>query len=269
MSSDGSDASRVKENGWRQGSVLRESTANQLELKSSGGRARFVVISHDCDITNSDFENEPFVELLEAEIIEPSEKKGFYEWGKNPRILDFTQPTETWRFRISRRHFVLRQSLCNASPADIELDRDQVRSLANWVARRYIRAAFPDEFNKRVRGVLGSVRKQLKNQGDHLTAIFLQVTDEELDKSAPYEISICGTMRHEDYEDRNRRNAAQALLNAMEAAFEKLGDGITVELCELKSEAEVTLDDRRMLKRWDFDDLTIRGDGIDELPPRD
>ncbi len=31
----------------------------------------------------------------------------------------------------------------------------------------------------------------------------------------------------------------------------------------------MSLDDRRKLLRWDFDDLTVRGKAISELPPID
>jgi hypothetical protein len=270
MSSDLSDVSNVKQNGWRQGSVLRDCTVKELRLQDSGNRTRFVVISHDCDVTNSSLENEPRVELLRAEVIQPSEKLGLQEWGKNPRILDLQQGNEVWRFRIHERQFVDRQNLCNAVPDEIGLSRDHVRSLANWVARRYVREAFPDKFNERVSRAVVGIRRQLKRYGDHLTAIYLQVSDSELGDGVPYEITICGTMREDDYEDTNRRMAAQSVLDALEAAVHKFGKGgIVVRECVLKSEAEVTLADRRMLKRWDFDDLTIRGDGVPELPAGD
>ena len=43
-------------------------------------------------------------------------------------------------------------------------------------------------------------------------------------------------------------------------------DGIDVVQSELRSESQVSLAELRLLKRWDFDDLTLRDDDPDAIP---
>src|SRR5690606_26491633 len=62
-----SDGARIKDLGWRQGSILPRALCQ--ELQSIGdlgvpaeGDAVLVVVSHDCDVTNASLLNEPKVE---------------------------------------------------------------------------------------------------------------------------------------------------------------------------------------------------------------
>jgi len=110
------------------------------------------------------------------------------------------------------------------------------------------------------------LRDQFKKKGDVLTAIYILVVDEELHDETPYEIVIWASMRAEDYENPNAQAEAQSLLDKVEAVLQEL-DGVDVKESELKSEAQISLDDLRGLKRWDFDDLTIRGQPTSKLPP--
>jgi hypothetical protein len=66
-----SAANRIREAGWRQGAVLRDQDVVALrehmverkipEPMESGW---WIVITHDCDLLNSNFEKEPWFELL-------------------------------------------------------------------------------------------------------------------------------------------------------------------------------------------------------------
>ena len=75
-------------------------------------------------------------------------------------------------------------------------------------------------------------------------------------------------MRVEDYALPDRREGAQELLDEIEASLADC-DGIEAKESHLKPEDKISLDDRRRLVRWDFDDLTVRGNAVSELPPID
>ncbi len=77
-------------------------------------------------------------------------------------------------------------------------------------------------------------------------------------------------MRVDDYMLPQRREKAQELLDKVEAPLGDC-DGIEVLESRLKSEEEISLDDcrRSKLKRRDFDDLTIRGQPVSDIPSDD
>ena len=271
------DATEIKNKGWRQGSVLPDALAQRLigqgVLSRSEWPQKLVVASHDCDVTNRSFEAEPTVELLCAAVLGVSEKDGRYFWGKNPRHYQVERKLagdrSIWQFSIQDRVWLPRQRLLDSEPdAALALPSDDMRRVALWLARRYRRPAFPDTFVERTREATAKIRKPLKSQGDLLTAVFLFGVDEELPSETPYEIIMYGSMRAEDWSDPNARACAQTLLDEIEGAFGE-SHGVDVRECLLRSEADISLDDIRLLKRWNFDDLTIRGQEPSDLPPED
>lgn len=272
-----SDATQIKTNGWRQGSVLPDPFVQHLTEKSiltpSEHARKFIIASHDCDVTNRSFAAEPAVELLSAEVLPASKKDGNYFWGRNPRYYQLERKgagaTTVWQFSIQERLWLPRRHLLDSEPdAALAMPPDDIRRLALWLARRYHRVAFPDEFVDRTKGATQKLRRPLKKHGDLLTAVFLLGVDEDLPPETPYEILIYGPMRAEDWSDPEQRASAQVLLNKVEAAFGQ-SPGVEVTQSVLCSEADISLDDRRRLRHWDFDDLTIQGEGPAALPPAD
>lgn len=269
------DAREVKNKGWRQGSVLPDAFVQSLRengsLAPSIGEQKFIVASHDCDVTNPSFEAEPDVELLPAAVLDASEKDGNYFWGKSSRFYQLERNSSggqcIWQFSIQDRILFPRRYLLASQPdTESALTNDEKRGLALWLARRYHRAAFPDAFVDRTRRAAGKLRKPLKDQGHHLTAILLFTEDDELPSELPYEIIIYGSMLAEDWSEPRARAAAQELLGSIEASFGEC-DGIEVKELVLCSEADISLDDLRRLKRWDCDNLTIRGEQPNRLVP--
>lgn len=271
-----SDAIEVKNRGWRQGSVLQGVFADLLVseelLPGAEHPQEFVIASHDCDVTNRSFDAEPEVELLSAAVLDLSEKDGNCFWGRNPRRYQLERSVphaSIWEFSIQRRVWIPRQRLLESEPdAQLALSCDDIDRLALWLVRRYRRAAFPDRFVERTRAATRKLRGPLKKHGHRLTAVFLLVADDELPEGTPYEVVLYGTMHVDDWSDPDARQFAQALLNKIEVALGE-SDGVEVKESVLLSEAQISLDDRRRLTRWDFDDLTIRGHDPGQLPPED
>ncbi|MEZ6115545.1 MAG: hypothetical protein R3C28_03075 [Pirellulaceae bacterium] len=187
--------------------------------------------------------------------------------GKNARKLQIEFDDKTYEFDAATRMMLPRVLLAQHTPRQYQLDRETVQHIISWVARKYIRSAFPDEFNERIRPAANKLRKVFKKQGGLLSAIFLTVSDEEFGRDQDYELVIFGAMRVLDHNDSKKRREAQKLVDKIEAELEQC-DGIEVESSELRSEAEISLADIRVMKRWENDiDLTLREEGEDAVPP--
>ena len=278
MERDNTDATQVKRNEWRQGSILPAVLVKTLIAKGQvpwklSDDQLLVVISHDCDVTHPSFETEPDVELLRATLMPSSEKQGHYFWGKNPRnyhLEDSSAGTSViWQFSVHDRVRIPREFLVNVTPdPNYSLEPDNLRRLRQWLAHRYSRQAFPDAFNERTQDATKRLRNKLKAKGDLLAAVYLAVHDEELSPDEPYDIIMFGSMRVEDFGLPEKRSGAQEVLDKIEDALDEC-DGIDIKESAIRSEADISLDEMRKLKRWDFDDLTVRGASFADMPPEE
>jgi hypothetical protein len=255
---DTDNADQIRRDGWRQGSILPELLHQELVAadiipgRFSSGIA--LVLSHDCDITNRSLRSEPSAEIIVARRV--SNLDGSCTQGKNPRRLDFeviednqTLPYRTCpddRFRIPRERFLGWEP----DPGK-RCEGKTVRCLANWISRRYLRAAFPDEFNERLRDKRKTIKQVLQRRGHDLTAVYLSLNStEELPASAIYQVSVFATMRVDDYEVPSKREHAQEAVDEIAEAMHDC-EGILLADASLVSEADVTLDDLLYMIRWD------------------
>jgi len=297
-------AEQIKANNWRQGSILPgrlvqvldktgalnmdAENASQASLFSqivppilskcfsisnsaSASSGVWVVITHDCDVTNHSLDLEPFVEIVFGELISQQEKDGNKEWGKNSRVLQIASPvglyeeTSFLEFNANTRVAVPRRFLAEFQPADSRLPAETVERFRSWFAKRYVRRGFADTFNERTRKAVSKLRKKFKKTGHLVSGVYLLVADDELE--GDYEVIVWVAMRTADYDNSSKRKDANVLMGTIEAELDGC-DGVTVLDSELRSEAEISLDDLRLMKRWDFDDLTLRDEPQDTIPPQ-
>ena len=219
-----------------------------------------VTISHDCDITNESYDREPFAELLAGKLITDSERDGGLEWGKNSRALILPIPENPFgnvfiRFDATKRFCVPRRLLASHRPISDGLTSESIYLLSAWVAKRFVRRAFPDEFNRRIAKATTKLRSQFKTKGDVLSGIYILVSDEEIEDD--YEIIIWGTMKDEVFDNPEQRRQATALIDQVGEKLDNC-DGIVVNESQVIRESDFSLTDLRLMKRWDFDDLTMR-----------
>lgn len=155
----------------------------------------------------------------------------------------------------------------HAPDIDRRLDTTERRCLAQWLGKRYVRAAFPDAFNDRVRPATSRLRKHLKKTGGALIGglYVLLNSDDELPDDVPYEMVLRGVMRVEDHESPEKREQALATMKAVAAELGRLPD-IELSDWELVSAAEMSLDDLDYFQRWDYDDLSDRTEGAARTP---
>ena len=163
-------AYQVKRNGWRQGSILDLGLVDELTdrglLPKQDTRGIWFMLSHDCDITNHSFDNEPNAEVIYGESIDnPNRKDGNKKWGKNSRLLQIEQGKETFEFNANGRVLFPRVYLAKHQPSGRTFDSDSMWQIVCWVALRYNRRAFADEFNLRVDAAGKRLRKKLKKDG--------------------------------------------------------------------------------------------------------
>ena len=272
------EAAGIKVNGCRQGSILGavlvEKLVSEGHLSHRTNEDVWVVVSHDCDVTNASFTAEPTVEVICGEIIEPVRKQGDRYWGKNPRLLQIDEsvgddePNVHLEFNVQYRAVLDRKCLIGESPSTKTLARETIQRLVAWIAKRYTRRGFADEFNERTRPAVTKLRKCFKKQGHLLSGIYLLVVDDELNADEDYQVVLWAAMRMEDYESTEKQHEAVTLLGAIEAEMNG-SDGVVVLQSELRSEAEISLADIRLMKRWDFDDLTLRDDDQEAIAGSD
>lgn len=261
------DAGAVKQNGWRQGSVLGaelvEHLAEMKVLPRMLEPGNWVVISHDCDVTNGSFEKEPFVELMFAKCVE--QQDGNKRWGKNSRLLQIVESNRIYEFNAHDRRTLPRRYLVGHKPDLTELSNESREQLIGWVGRRYTRRAFADEFNRRSGPAVRTLRRRLKQDGALISGIYILVSDEELSADVDYEVVVWASMKKDDYAIEEKRTSAMDLLGEIETALNDC-NGIVVEGTDLRPESEISIADIRIMKRWDYDDLTVRDEGAEALP---
>jgi len=144
-------AVNIRERGWRQGSVLIPTNLDP-EIRdglSLHEDSLLFVLTQDCDLVQPDFEKEPYVELLEIRPVTTVD--GNYEHGRNARKLDFFLGESAYRASCHDRHRLNRAILANIEPSGYHpVERTLCDMVADWIAKRYARPAFPDAFNRRL-----------------------------------------------------------------------------------------------------------------------
>src|SRR5215469_16523854 len=138
---------------WRQGQALTSDTASRLGLSGAeeSRKALVLVISHDCDLTQS-CEIEPFVEVLVGRRVAAVD--GNFTHAKNPRRLHLVAGqggAALYLDLVARdKRLVPKEQLAGELPDETFALAPRDRSvLQRWLAARYRRSAFPDEFNRR------------------------------------------------------------------------------------------------------------------------
>src|SRR5260370_14517935 len=176
-----------RETRWRQGPELAKesSVARDLVPAESVESSVTVVISHDCDLAQLP-EAEPLVEIMVAQRTDKPD--GNCTHAKNSRRLHrpctASGTPACLDLRAQTKATIRKDDLASHTPnAEVVIDPKEKNVLQRWLAVRYRRAAFPDEFVKRLNdtGVAKRIAKILEPLGKHMIAVFFDV-DEGLEK---------------------------------------------------------------------------------------
>ena len=263
-----SGSSTVGDQGWRQGSVMppslfgRVSEATALTVES--GVSCAVVLSQDCDVVHPSYSQEPTVEIIRATRI--ARVDGNFTFAKSSRKLhlDFDQNGTPQPFELSahERGWVDRRLLEPEKPdPNLKLPEDATRLLARWIARRYRRDSFPDQFVQRLSEKKPNKKllKLLEKTGEHISGIFVLLnSQEELPPKDDYEVTLWATVPVESFgEEQLRAQLENEFLDELEDILGSFS-GIRILDAMVVSEADFSLSDIRNTRKLDYDTLSYR-----------
>lgn len=268
---------------WRQGHALSSEAAAAFGLAhhSHPGDTLVMVISHDCDIANDNFDVEPDVEIIVGRLIPKPE--GNFSWGKAPKTLHLEVACDDEQAFVElqgRRKLTLPKSALAAwAPReDFALEATGLAVLRSWLASRYKRAAFPDAFNRRLEKTDFDRRlaKILAAHGELISFVYFdlaELSQQELPDGMPYELTIVLVYPPGD-EPLDTVDAVDAVVEKVEkVAQQRLSgkDGRPSELVQLKacftlSEQDITISQARHLMQWRLEHVTLKSEDDEPAP---
>ena len=264
------NALALVQSGWRQGCFVPKLLVKALEsngyLPTMTGEGFWVVMTQDCDLLHKTLDNEPTVEVIFAtkRMKKPNPSRTY---GKDSRELHLPDRVLGFGLELhtkTRRVFP-RQILMGNAPDCMALDEGHRDLLVRWIARKYRRAAFADAFNRRWYPIRSQWRKAVQESEGDLYAIYISVSSEELPAEQPYRIIVICVASERAMEDETIYRHTEALVDRFEELLAGC-EGLEVVKIDLRSLGEVTLEDIAQLKRMDFDDYTLEGEGLETTP---
>lgn len=264
-----------RETPWRQGNVLPDDARKALDLShpESPERTFVVVVSHDCDLA-ADPDREPFVELVTGRVIDVIKADSHAKSARRLQI-EFHGPQGLRAAELSAVHkvSVKKDDLAAFDPrTDISLDAQGLSILQRWLAARYRRAAFPDEFERRVKEAKmpRRIEKALDTAGKHVVAVFFDVDGgENSQRNGPDDLYRLGiyllydTGQNESDAEAAARSAADDIEKAFETAFQsqdKVWKNIRLEYCDVIADQAMSYKDSHLFKQWRLEHISLEDD---------
>lgn len=258
---------------WRQGHLLGRDAVAALGLRhvAEPERTLVMVASHDCDLTQ-DPAGEPVVEVVVGRQL--TDKDGTYVHAKSARKLhiEFAGTSACWgEFEAKAKVNIDKLVLNKFKPCtDATLSPENQATLQIWLASRYRRAAFPDEFERRLireTKLHEKIAKAVKSHGELIAGVFfdvdgnVEVTREGPDDTYTLDVIIL----HAAYPDFDAaEKAALEAAKTIEKAFNdklfaptKKWQYIELRSCEALSESVLTYEVFKQLKRWRLDHISL------------
>jgi hypothetical protein len=221
-----------RKGGLRQGSVLQPEAANALGLvhPAHPDDTCVLVVSHSCDIASTDLLAEPNVEVIVGRRL-PS-VSGSFTKTKSPRQLHLPVTMDGApigvELRVTGKTLVPKvQLLPWRRPDDrFSLDDDALKTLQTWLAIRYMRSAFPDEFDRRMKHVTNveSMIERIATKYDPvISALYFRLNRRDEigeDDPTPYILNITVMFEPGDDAEKNQ-DIADAAAAEIDEAFKK------------------------------------------------
>lgn len=263
---------------WRQGSILNRGLLSSSEQSFAGpsqGTDIAVVVSHDCDIAANPV-TEPGIEVIPVAFL-PNES-GSLTHAKDPRRLHLkvihrnTGNPNFVEFKATDKTQIPKEQFFGLLPSEeYELAPKELEILRRWLAARYRRHAFSDEFEQRFQKVEQKFKEILKQSSNHLRAILFDV-DEDSGKdstgiSTAYVLDIYLVYTGEDVSEESLK-VAQCTKAKIEKAFQSkyrhAGEwsGIELRSCEVISDHALSYKQYLDLAEWRSEGLSLRSDPV-------
>lgn len=264
---------------WRQGNCLTRESAQELnlvELDSSDDHC-IIVISHDCDIANTEELN---VEYIVAKKI--IALNGLLIESRNIRRLhisynevDSSQQCYLELLQSEKKTISKSLFLKTAIVGGYLLEKDK-RVLKQWLSARYGRPSYPDEFNKRLSSgkFLDKLKKLLKPVNHLLTCILFDLSDgklQELPEDELYYLSV--SFVYSGIESLSIRPIIEEFVKKFKDLFYNIfgisenSRLICLERCEAVSDTFITLADIQKVDQWwHFDYISYEDVSCTSIP---
>ena len=262
---------------WRQGSLLQADAIDALKLKhpEAPNDTVIIVATHDCDLAQ-DPDVEPGIEVVVGRIL-PEKGNGNCTHAKNTRKLHlaFAGDAPVWvELEASSKTTIDKNDLAPFSPReDVVLTPESHAIFQIWLASRYRRAAFPDEFNRRIKDVsklAEKITKEVKKHGDLIAGVFFDVDGgEDIARNGPddtYTLDII-ILHAAEPDPIAAEDAATGAAAVIEKAFKNklftAGTGwqhIELRSCDAVSEEVLSYREFKLLKRWQLEYVSLAAD---------
>jgi len=264
-------SSPLEQLGWRQCSVIEGRAVPGLDgiVSDYADDDVFIVLPYSCAVVQMDFEKEPNIELFRVKRVDRRDRG--LQYGRSPRLLqlEMEEDEETIYVNgsIHDRYLIEHHLFLDIHPSTrIRLCSDQCIVVKNWFAKRYIRNAFPTEFNKRANSALKELQKRLKGNldTDDLLGVYMDIDpyDQELEEvDEVYEVEVVFLVKEP--------GRTSEPLNEIKEKFNKTlseCNGILVSGVSIRSETDMLLSEyRRVVRIDDYDFISFRynQDGTD------
>lgn len=265
-----SNGDTVADLGWRQGAFLGSGLASEAwsvapAVVEVNADDRLIVTSHDCDVVNPSLEKEPVVEVLRARVVDaPSARPGPYSSGRNPRELQLNYAEETRRIVLrctAHERWPVSRRILTKEPPCGHLPPQERRLVSGWLAKRYIRGAFPTEFDRRWRSKSRQWRSLLESYSEWIQGVYLRLnTHGELPTGRPY---ACGVLLAVPQDHRRRTDwpaTRDDLESRLFAFWEQFKPHIRCADSDVLGTDEITLAQLSSYQRFDADWVSFEDD---------
>jgi len=265
------DAGKIASLRWRQGAIcgaglVAAARGHAPASVTISDTDWLIVTSHDCDVVNSSLSKEPVVELLRGQVLSKKSPDNQQVWGRNPRTLQLGVETEAGTVvldcKVHERWSIPRELLAREAPRALLPDKLK-RLIAEWLAKRYIRAAFPTEFDARWRGGrnLKTWTDLLARHSRWVQGVYLRLnTLDELDAAEPYLCTLIVAVpvkMKKDSEWPVRRDKIECEISSF---WKQFAPSIQFDTVEILGTDEIMLADLEAYQRFDADWLSFADD---------
>jgi len=256
---------------WRQGQVLPDEAAIRLGLvkQEQLGQLAAVIISHDCDLAN---DKEMTVEVIVGRWV--AGIGGQFANAKNVRRLHIAfadgEAEHPMELSATDRRSVDKEALYKdfQPRANRKLRPRDLQTLQWWLSARYRRAAFPNQFEERLRDKPAKLREAISAAMEPCKQVvrgiyFLLDDGEDVEREGEDDLYSLGIyLLYDGNQEPEASLLAQKAAEAIEAAFEVLRTqrgwkNIELLFCEAISDSAMTVATERELKEWRLDHLSL------------
>lgn len=235
-----------------------------------------VVISHDCDLAHAPAAEAGVEFIIGRRVI--GNIDGNFSHGKTARRLHLTLSGGKEKLSVelaaAEKHTISKVTLASFEPvAAFVPTAGELIILQRWLASRYLRSAFPDEFNRRINELRldKKINTIMKPSSSWISAILFDIYDQDNIKRSgrddPYTLNVYflyNTDNDPHKADKIASDAAKAITKVFaDTCFSNTSgcwENFELVECEAISDQAMSVHDIQRLKKWSSDHVSLKSD---------